>query len=281
MTHEPDMLLPPEMAEAAEEAGVRKAHLPTPILFVLAILAGAFIALGAVLSHVVLTGNTAHWGLMRWVAGLAFSLGLVLVIFSGAELFTGNNLLVMAFANKRISLYRLFRNWFWVLLGNALGASLIAVLIYFSGYAGMHQGDVGLTVLQAAASKCALSASSAFFLGVLCNMLVCLAVWMSLSALDAGGKLWTIVFPVAAFIACGFEHVVANLYLFPLAYLLKVFPSEGGLFAVPDTAVLMAIEPVSMMRNLFFVLLGNMVGGVVLVGLVYWFVYLQKRTSKL
>jgi formate/nitrite transporter len=278
MAHEPDMLLPREMAEAAEAAGVRKAHLPTSILLVLAILAGAFIALGAALSQVVLTGNTDNWGLIRWLAGIAFSLGLVLVVFSGAELFTGNNLLVMAFANRRITLYRLLRNWFWVLLGNAIGAIFVAVLIYLSGYAGLHHGDVGLNIVQTAASKCLLSGSNAFFLGVLCNMLVCLAVWMSLSALDAGGKLWTIVFPVAAFVACGFEHVVANLYIFPLAYLLTKYPVLGGLQHLPDANILMAIQPAAIMHNLWFVLLGNMVGGVLLVGLVYWFVYLQKRT---
>ena len=279
MAHEPDMLLPREMAVAAEEAGVRKASLPTSTLWVLAILAGAFIALGAALSHVVLTGNTGQWGLMRWVGGMAFSLGLVLVIFSGAELFTGNNLLVMAFASKRISLYRLVRNWFWVFLGNAFGALLVAVLIFYSGYAGLHNSDVGATVLQSAAAKCALSGTSAFFLGVLCNVLVCLAVWMSLSALDAGGKLWAIVFPVAAFVACGFEHVVANLYVFPLALLLVHFPELGGMKVLPDSSVLVHIEPLNMVHNLVYVLLGNMVGGVLLVGLVYWFVYLRQPRS--
>lgn len=279
MAHEPDMLLPREMALAAEEAGVRKANLPTSTLWVLAVLAGAFIALGAALSAVVVTGNSGDWGLMRWVGGMAFSLGLVLVIFSGAELFTGNNLLIMAFASRRITLYRLLRNWFWVFLGNAFGAFLLAVLIFFSGYAGMHNSDVGLTVLQSAATKCALSGSAAFFLGVLCNVLVCLAVWMSLSALDAGGKLWAIVFPVAAFVACGFEHVVANLYVFPLAFLLVHFPDLGGMKVMPDQAVLMAIEPSTMLHNIVFVLLGNMVGGVVLVGLVYWFVYLRQPRS--
>jgi formate transporter len=279
MAHEPDMLLPREMAVAAEEAGVRKANLPTSTLWVLATLAGAFIALGAALSHVVLTGNIGQWGLMRWVGGMAFSLGLVLVIFSGAELFTGNNLLIMAFANQRISLYRLLRNWFWVFFGNAFGAFLLSVLIFFSGYAGLHNGDVGLTVLQSAATKCALSSTSAFFLGVLCNVLVCLAVWMSLSALDAGGKLWAIVFPVAAFVACGFEHVVANLYVFPLALLLVHFPELGGMKALPDSSILMGIEPINMLHNVVYVLLGNMVGGVLLVGLVYWFVYLRQPRS--
>lgn len=279
MAHELDMLLPGEIAQAAEEAGVRKAQLPISKLLILSMLAGAFIALGAALSQVVLTGNAEHWGLMRWVGGLAFSLGLVLVIFSGAELFTGNNLLVMAFANKRISFYQLIRNWFWVLIGNALGAFFIAVLVFLSGYAGMHHNDVGTTVLVAVASKCSLSSVAAFCLGVLCNVLVCLAVWMSMSALDAGGKLWVIVFPVAAFVACGFEHVVANLYLFPLALFLTHFPAMGGITTMPSADVMVAIQPSAMLHNLLFVLAGNMVGGVVLVGLVYWFVYLRQRTS--
>ncbi|MGI9191199.1 MAG: formate/nitrite transporter family protein [Chitinophagaceae bacterium] len=275
MKHEADMLMPPEMAEMAEASGVRKAGLPVSQLLVLSILAGAFIALGAAFSQVVLTGNEGLWGITRLLGGLAFSIGLVLVIFSGAELFTGNNLLVMAFAAKKITFRQLLRNWVWVFLGNSLGALFIALLVLLSQYANMNHAQVAQTILQQAANKCALSSMSAFFLGTLCNVLVCLAVWMSYSALDAGGKLWTIIFPVTAFVACGFEHVIANLYIFPLAYGLIHFPAlTPGIEAVLPT-YMSSISFMGMMHNLFFVLLGNLFGGVFLVGLVYWFVYLR------
>lgn len=275
MNHNADMLMPAEMAEMAEASGVRKAGLPISKLLILSVLAGAFIALGAAFSHVVITGNEGLWGITRLLGGLAFSIGLVLVIFSGAELFTGNNLLIMAYAAKKISTVSLLRNWIWVFLGNALGAIFMAILIFFSQYAQLDHGQVGASIVQQAANKCALTGSAAFFLGTLCNMLVCLAVWMSFSALDAGGKLWTIVFPVAAFVACGFEHIVANLYIFPLAYLLTHFPEVNHFAGMANIETCQLISLPAILHNLFFVLLGNLLGGVFLVGLVYWFVYLR------
>lgn len=254
-----DALLPPEMARKAEDVGVRKAGLPTLATLLLAVLAGAFIALGAAFATVALTGTAGlvPYGWARVVAGLCFSVGLGMVLVGGAELFTGNNLLVMAWASGRVSTRAVLRNWALVYAGNTAGAVGTAVLVWASG---VVRGPVAETAVSIAKAKLALDPLSAFASGVLCNTLVCLAVWLSLSARATSDRLVAIALPVAAFVAMGFEHCIANLYFFPLAWLVGA-PGGWGRF---------------LLHNLLPVTVGNVVGGAVLVAAVYWGIYLRK-----
>jgi formate/nitrite transporter len=219
-----DALLPPEMAIACETAGAAKAGRDAITLVVLGLLAGAFIALGAIFMTIVLTGAGAlPWGVARLLAGLVFSLGLIVVIVGGAELFTGDALMVVAFASGRIKLARLLRAWSLVYTGNVGGALGTAALVFAAGQYGFADGAVGKTILAVASAKTALPTIQLFFLAVLCNVLVCLAVWMSFGARSTTDKVMVIVPPIAAFVAAGFEHSIANLYLLPTGLAIKAW----------------------------------------------------------
>jgi formate transporter len=275
-----DALLPPEMAAKAESAGVTKAAMGWRNTLVLGVLAGAFIALGAIFSTFAATGLTGRvpWGLVGLVRGLAFCLGLILVVVGGAELFTGNNLIVMAWANRRISTWRVVRNWGLVYVGNFVGAAATAGLMFLAGIHLFGGGQVGLEILSIAQAKCGLGFGRAFFLGIACNALVCLAIWLCYSARSTTDKILSIIFPITAFVAAGFEHSVANMYFMPLALLVKAGAGSGFWAAVHQTP--MPAADVTWLRflggNLLPVTLGNIVGGSVLVSLVYWFVYVRK-----
>lgn len=253
---------PKEIAARVEDVGVAKAALPTLTTFTLAVLGGAYIGLGAMGFTLVTSDATLGFAASRVLGGLVFSMGLFLVVAAGAELFTGNNLLVMAFASRRVNFKALCRNWGIVLAGNALGAAGLAVLVAFSGHPAMNAGGVGEQAIRIAAAKLALPWREAFLKGVLCNILVCLAVWMALGGRSLGDKLVAVVFPVTVFVAAGFEHSVANLYFIPLGILLPDGPVVAG-FA-------------EFARHFLPVILGNVVGGGVLVGLVYWVVYRRR-----
>lgn len=268
-----DALLPPQMAEKAEAIGVAKARLPALQTVLLAVLAGAFIALGAVFSVSVVAGSTLPYGLNRLVAGAVFSVGLVLVVVAGAELFTGNNLVVMARMSGRIGTAALARNWSLVYLGNTLGALGTVLLVLLGQVHTFGGGTVGAVVLATAAGKCALEPLQALALGVLCNALVCLAVWMTFSARTTADKVLVVVPPVAAFVASGFEHSIANLFFVPWALALQAFDPAFVQAAGGPAATLGAF----LGRNLIPVTLGNMIGGGVLVGAVYHVVYLRGR----
>jgi formate/nitrite transporter len=275
----PDALLPPEMARRAEDAGARKAAFDASSTFVLAILAGAFISLGALFSTTVMAGtaDTVPFGIVRLLAGIVFCLGLVLVVVGGAELFTGNALIVMAWASGKLSLAAVLRNWTLVFAGNAVGATATAAIVFVSGQYGFGGGAVGSTALGIARAKVELGVSQAVALGVLCNALVCLAVWLTLSARTTTDRILAIVFPISAFVAAGFEHSVANLYFIPAGLLIKSHaPAEfwvavGQTAAQYDTLTWTAM----LQRNLVPVTAGNILGGVLLVAAVYWFVYLR------
>ena len=213
-----------EIAAQIERAGIGKTRLPALSLVALAILAGAFIAFGAMLYTLVMTGSSLGFGLARVVGGVAFSLGLILVIVGGAELFTGNALIVMAAASRRVSVAALMRNWGIVYLGNFAGAVGAAVLVYLSGTLALDAGAVGETAREIARVKLTLPADQAFFRGVLCNALVCLAVWLCFSARDVAGKVLAIIWPISAFVALGFEHSVANMYLITIGMLAGIAP---------------------------------------------------------
>lgn len=203
----------------------------------------------------------------RLLGGLAFSLGLILVVVAGAELFTGNNLLVMAWVSRRIATTRFVRNLVVVYLANLMGAVGLAALVALSGHAKLGAGAVGRTAVSLAAAKCALPFPEALLRGVLCNVLMCLAVWMAMAGRSVADKVLAIVFPITAFVACGFEHSIANLYLIPLGIMLSHQVQAG---VRPDTV---APSVVGLLHNLLPVTLGNLLGGAGMVGLVYWLVY--------
>lgn len=274
-----DALLPPEMALACETAGAVKAGRDALALIVLGLLAGAFIAFGAILMTVVLTGaGELPWGVARLLAGLVFSLGLILVIVGGAELFTGNSLMIVACASRRITLAALLRAWSLVYVGNIVGAVGTAALVFLAGEHGFAGGAVGKTALAIASAKAALPTIQLFFLAVLCNVLVCLAVWMSFGARSATDKVMVIVPPITAFVAAGFEHSVANLYLLPFGLAVKAWAGPEFWGAIGQTAAAYpALTAGGVLHNIIVATIGNLVGGSLMVGAVYWFVYLRPR----
>ena len=276
-----DSLLPPAMASKAENVGVAKAHLATLEMFALAVLAGAFIALGAIFATTVTTGSggVLPFGVVKLLGGLVFCLGLILVVVAGAELFTGNNLIVMAWASGKVSTTELLRNWVIVYLGNFVGSVLTALMMFVSQQYTFGGGAIGLNALNIANSKVNLGFLPAIVLGIFCNALVCLAVWLCISARTTTDKILAIIFPITAFVAAGFEHSVANMYFIPIGLLIK-----GG--AAPEffrqTGTTAAEYANLTWSNFFFanllpVTIGNIIGGGLMVGLVYWFIYLQPK----
>ncbi|OGI38641.1 MAG: formate transporter FocA [Candidatus Muproteobacteria bacterium RBG_16_62_13] len=269
-----DAYSPAQMAARVESVGVAKAALPLVPLLALGVLAGAFIAFGAMLYILVVAGAPAGVGPLRLLGGVAFSLGLVLVVVGGAELFTGNNLIAMAWADRRITTRALLRNWLLVYVANFAGAVAMAWLVYRSGHFTLGGHAVGVEVLRLGIAKAELPFAEAFIRGLLCNVLVCLAVWLSYAARDVAGKILAIVFPISAFVALGFEHSVANMYLLPAALFAAGDPSVVAAAGISD-AGLATLDLAAIARNLVPVTLGNIVGGTVLVALVYYLVYLR------
>ena len=275
-----EALLPAEMARKAEQIGVTKAGQDGLTTFALAVLAGAFIALGAMFATTTLAGSaTLPYGVARLLAGVAFSLGLILVVVAGAELFTGNNLISMAWASRRVSTARMLRNWAIVYAGNFAGAIATAALVYYSKQYTFGHGEVGETALTIGATKTGLGFGQAIALGALCNALVCLAVWLCYSARTTTDKILAIIPPIAAFVAAGFEHSVANMYFIPLALFVKQDQAFTATIAKPpDTSTLTWGRFVG--ANLVPVTIGNVVGGAVMVGAIYWFVYLRAAPAQ-
>jgi formate transporter FocA len=264
------------MAARASDLGVAKAGLDAQRTFVLAILAGAFIALGAMFATIVTAGaGDVPFGIARLAAGVVFCLGLLLVVAAGAELFTGNNLIVMAWADRRVSAGQLARHWAIVYAGNLVGAFATALLVFLARQYEFGDGAVGLNALAIANTKTSLGWGQAVALGVLCNALVCLAVWLSYGARTLTDKFFAILLPISAFVAAGFEHSVANMYFLPLGLLVKngatdafwhttgAAPGDYGHLTWGHAAL----------DNLVPVTIGNIFGGAVMVGLVYWLVY--------
>jgi len=276
-----DALLPAEMAVKAEQVGVKKAQMPTLSVFVLSVLAGAFIALGAIFATTVSAGAAGlPFGLVRLLAGLVFSLGLILVVVGGAELFTGNNLIVIAWASGKVSTGRLLQNWVIVYLGNFVGSLATAAMVYASGQYAFGQGSVGAAALATANLKAGLDIWPAFILGVLCNALVCLAVWLTFSARTTTDRILAIVPPITAFVAAGFEHSIANMYFIPIGLFIKAGAPAAFWETIGRTAADFGQLTWAnfLINNLLPVTLGNILGGAGLVGAVYWFVYLRPRT---
>lgn len=263
-----DAYAPSEVARRVETVGVAKAEMALLPLTMLGVLAGAFIGLGSLLSVIVRADPTLGFAASQLCAGIAFSLGLLLVVVAGAELFTGNNLLVMAWADGRISSMQVLRNWVLVCAANFAGAAGLAGLVYLSGHTEMGAGAIGRTVVAIALSKQALPWPEAFVRGILCNVLVCVAVWMAMAGRSVADKAIAVVFPITAFVAAGFEHSIANMYLMPLAMLVQSGESLAGAQALVTAGGIAA--------NLAAVIAGNLLGGSVLVGLTYHVIYRRR-----
>ena len=257
----------PDICQDVSDSGVAKAGKSAADLFILGILAGAYIALAAVGSTMVafnLLANPETYGLGRCLAGCVFPIGLMLVVLAGAELFTGNVMLLLPLAQRRISLFGLLRNWVLVYTGNFIGALFVAFLIYHSGHLNAGMGMLESVTIRIATSKCSLTFAEALTLGILCNWLVCLAVWIAFGAKDVTGKILAMFFPIWLFVASGFEHSVANMYYIPIGLLAAQSPWTGA----------EALTWVNFfLSNLIPVTLGNIIGGGVLVALVYGYVH--------
>jgi len=250
-----DPLKPQEVAAKLESAGVQRGLLATRSLVLLGLLGGVYIGFGGALATLALSDNAIGYGLGRLAAGVAFSVGLIMLVLAGGELFTGNSLMTLALASRKLSLQSLMRNWATTYVTNALGAVVLAFAIHQSGI--LDAGDVKATAIKIAEAKAHLGSSAALVRGFLCNMLVCLAVWMSVAARSLEGRVIAIIFPITTFVALGFEHCIATLYLLPIGML------SGANVSMLDLT-----------RNLVFVSLGNVAGGCALAA-AYWFAYLD------
>lgn len=289
-----DALLPQEMATRVEFLGVRKAEMPFLKMFMLAVLAGAFISLGAIFATTVSAGSMAitsaggeaayttgfPYGFNRLLVGLVFCLGLILVVVGGAELFTGNNLIVMAWASGKVKGRALLRNWAIVYLGNFVGSIGTVILMFFSKQYAFGANSVGIAALRIGVSKVEFSFLQAVALGVLCNALVCLAVWLTFSARSTIDKIAAIIFPITAFVAAGFEHSIANMYFIPYALFIKDFDpafmaAVGDKVANFDKLTWQAF----LVNNLLPVTIGNIIGGAVLVAAIYWAIFLKPASD--
>lgn len=288
-----DAVLPPGMAAKAEDLGVKKAGLPFVNMFILAILAGAFIGIGAIFATTVSAGSMSikdaagtatfstglPYGVVRLLTGLVFTVGLILVVVGGSELFTGNNLIIMAFANKKVSLGGLLRNWVIVYLGNFVGSILTAYIVFLSKQYTFGSGAIGAAALSIGEAKTSFTFIQAVALGIMCNALVCMAVWLCYSARSTTDKILSIIPPISCFVAAGFEHSIANMYFIPIALFIKYWGDPKFFETIGKTAENFPNLTWGnfFIGNLLPVTIGNIIGGAFMVGLVYWFVYLRKK----
>ena len=289
-----DALLPQEMAARVEFLGVRKVEMPFLKMFMLSVLAGAFISLGAIFATTVGAGSLPvtgadgtvpftvgmPFGVSRLLSGLVFCLGLILVVVGGAELFTGNNLIVMAWASGKVKGRALLRNWVIVYAGNFVGAMGTAILMFFTQQYTFGSNSIGIAALRIGVAKCDLAFLQAVALGTLCNALVCMAVWLTFSARSTMDKIAAIIFPITAFVAAGFEHSIANMYFIPYALLIKMFDPDFVAVVADKVADLDKLTwQAFFLDNLLPVTIGNILGGAVFVAAVYWAIFLRPNKS--
>lgn len=287
-----DTIMPATIALRVEASGVKRASLDPTILFVLSILGGAFIAFGAIAATTVSAGSIVvaapdnaaafsaalPYGVTRLLTGLVFSLGLILIIVGGAELFTGNNLIVIAWASGKVKSRDVLLNWAIAFVGNFVGAFLTAVLMFQTTQYTFGSGTVGLAALTTANAKTSLDFIPAVALGIMCNALVCLAVWMCFAARTTVDRVVTAILPITAFVAAGFEHCIANIYFIPMGLFIKAGAPQSFWAAIGRAP---ADFPALTWRNFWLgnllpVTIGNVIGGTVMVAAVYWFVYLRR-----
>ncbi len=289
-----DAIMPAAMAVRAEESGVKRASTDPLTILVLSVLGGAFVAFGAIFATTVTAGSVAitapdgaaalsaglPYGIARLLTGLAFCVGLILVVVGGAELFTGNTLIVMAWASGKIKTRAVLLNWVIAFGGNFIGSIGTAGLMFLSTQYTFGGGSVGLVALTTANSKAALAFVPALTLGIMCNALVCLAVWMCYGARTTIDRIVSIVPPITAFAAAGFEHCVANMYFIPMGLLIKAGAPDAfwkSIRKTPEDFPSLSWE--NFLANLVPVTIGNIIGGSIMVGAVYWFVYLRRTST--
>lgn len=273
---------PDEIAETLFRVGKEKSRKPTFNLVILGLLAGAFIAFGGVLETVIITNTSEIFGLgiTRFLAGSVFSVGLILVIVAGAELFTGNNLIIVGLLTGEVGLSEMLRNWTIVYVSNFAGSIAMVWLVYWSGIWKTGGGAVGATMVSISLGKVSLAPMEAFVRGILCNMLVVLAVWMAAGAKDVAGKIGAIYFPIMAFVAMGFEHCIANMYLIPIGIVTKSEPVVQAALGAEATAALSGLTWEAFLGNVIPVTVGNVVGGALFIGAAYYLVYLKPERDR-
>ncbi len=269
------MFSPKEVAEKYVGIGIIKAKLRTSKMFLLGIMAGLFIALAAVVSNTassVITNASAA----RVVSGAVFPVGLLMVLLAGSELFTGNCLMIIPVLEKKLKIREMLKNWIVVYVGNFVGAVIVALIVYYSGQLDLFGGALAVTTIKAAATKCSLTFGKAVLLGIMCNFLVCIAVWISFAADDVAGKIAGLFMPIFAFVVSGFEHSIANMYYIPAGLLAA--SNSDYYAAASETVTNIANLSVGnfFLNNLIPVTIGNIIGGMILVGCSYWFIYLKK-----
>lgn len=274
-----DGFLPPEMAEKLVNIGAKKAVLDAWSMFALAILAGAFIAIGAEFCTLVVTNSGLGFGMTKLMGGLVFCVGLILVVVAGAELFTGNNLIVMAWLSGKATWLQVLRNWALVYAGNFVGSLGTAIIMYYTGQWALAGYKVGATALNIANAKVNLTFTEGLARGIMCNALVCIAVWLCMSGRTTTDKILAILFPITAFVASGFEHSVANMYFIPMGLFLNG-NAEAMAAAGKVASDLVNLNTLGFLKNLIPVTIGNIVGGGFMVAVVYWLIYLRPREAE-
>ena len=269
----PDALSPAATEAKAESLGVGKADMPAGKAFLLAILAGMFIAMGGMFMLLVKSDGSLGFAASSLLGGLSFALGLFLVICAGSELFTGNCLMIMGKLSDKYSWGKLLKSWIVVWCGNLVGALIMVFLLFFANYYSMNGGAVGSTMLTVAAGKIAPSWGTLVFKGIMCNILVCLAVWIGFAGRTIVDKFVTVLLPITAFVACGFEHCVANMFFLPMALTVKL----AGVVDYAGSANIDVITLAGVLKNISAATVGNIIGGCIFVGLIYWAVYAKKN----
>ena len=267
----PDQLSPAEIEAKAESLGVSKCAMSFKQSFVLSVMAGAFISMGAMFFLLVVSDSALPFAAQRLIGGCSFSLGLLLVVVCGAELFTGNTMIVMSAASKKISWAAVLKNWLVVFFGNFVGALVMVVLVCLSNFQGMNAGAIGTTIVSVAAGKMSPDWLTLFAKGIMCNFSVCLAVWIAYGSKTVADKMLGILLPIAAFVACGFEHCVANMFFLPFGILLA---SQGICPAGLDPST---VTWAGALWNWSATVPGNIVGGALFVGMAYWVAYHKKQ----
>lgn len=270
----PDALTPAEIQAKTENVCVSKACMPLRKLLPLSMLAGMFIAFGAMYFCIVLGDSTLPFAIQRVLGGVCFCLGLILVFAAGAELFTGNVFLIMAKASGKISWGQLGRNWALVWMGNLVGALIAVGLLYMAHIGDLNSGGVGQAMVSVAVGKVTPEWITIFFKGILCNIFVCLGVWIAYSSRTVVDKVFGVLFPISAFVAAGFEHCVANMFFLPMGYILKL----SGV--APEGLDLSALDIPGILYNLSAATVGNIIGGAVFIGMVYWFAFHKENQEK-
>lgn len=268
-----DAFTPAQVAQKVKSLGVNKAAMPLLPLIVLSLMAGAFISFGAMYYTVVMTHPSDAYGAAKMLGGIAFSLGFILVVIAGAELFTGNNLIVMAWMRGRVSAGQLLQNWVIVYIANAIGALVTTYLVFASGFLDGGHHAVGVTALKVGIAKASLSTSEAFVRGMFCNALVCLASWMVYASRSVTDKVFAVLFPISAFVAMGFEHCIANMFMIPIAMFAALDPQVVAMSGLSEE-VIAGLNVQALLHNIVPVTLGNILGGGVMVAMAYYIVYL-------